>query len=87
MVFQVPMICRGDLLKKTDIVFFDTEKVTVADTHDNLSGDLAIVDIKGRLLFWTYIHQERVCKFNTKLSGLDQAKLELGLKPDNVSFK
>lgn len=71
---------------KSKLLFFDTEKVTIAHTHENKSGDIAIVDIKGRLLFWTFIQQENVCKFNTKLTGLDKSKMEMGLSVDAVIY-
>lgn len=78
------MICRGDLIVNSDVLFFDTEKVTIAHSHENKSGDMAIVDIKGRLVFWTYIRQDNICKFNTKLSGLNQSKMDMGLSIQTV---
>ncbi|CAL8069325.1 unnamed protein product [Orchesella dallaii] len=76
---QVPFICRGDLIANCEVMFIDTEKVTVAKTHDNMSGDFAIVNEKGQLLFWCFINHRNVCKYNTQLTGLTEAKLKMGL--------
>lgn len=74
------LICRGDMIITQERFYIDTEKVTEAGSHDNLSGDLAIVDEKGRVVFWCYIKRENVCKFNTSLTGLNRAKMEMGLE-------
>lgn len=76
---QVTLICRRDMIEKQEKFYVDTEKVTEANSHENISGDLAIVDEKGRVVFWCYIKRQNVCKFNTALTGLDAKKMEMGL--------
>lgn len=71
---QVTLICRGDMIEKQEKFYVDTEKVTEANSHENISGDLAIVDEKGRVVFWCHIKRQNVCKFNTALTGLDAKK-------------
>lgn len=56
----------------------------MAATHENVSGDFAIVDLSGRLVFWSYIQQANVCKYNTKMTGLSAQKMEIGLTPETV---
>lgn len=75
------------MISKQERFYIDTEKVTEARTHENLSGDLAIVDEKGRVVFWCYIKRKNVCKFNTALTGLDKEKLAIGMGIDMVKTK
>jgi hypothetical protein len=56
----------------------------MAGTHDNASGDFAIVDLRGRLVFWCYLRQSDVCKYNTRMTGLSAAKMQMGLTPETV---
>jgi hypothetical protein len=75
------------MISKQERFYMDTEKVTEARTHENLSGDLAIVDEKGRVVFWCYIKRQNVCKFNTALTGLDKEKLAIGMTIEMVKTK
>jgi hypothetical protein len=78
-------VCRGDLLYTQSVLFMDCEKVTEAKTHLNLAGDLSIVDLKGRLLFFCHIRRNSVCRFNKSLTGLDQSKMDIGLEIEVVN--
>lgn len=76
---QVGLIYRGDLISRRQLFFLDTEKVKEDETHSMVSGDLAIVDERGKLVMWCYIKKTNVCTFNTKLTGLNANKLKIGV--------
>ncbi|CAG7819651.1 unnamed protein product [Allacma fusca] len=77
---EVALICRGDALRTTGLLFLDVEKVIAAGSHQPLAGDISIVDIRGNLLFWAYIQRDEVCKYNTKMTGLNADKLRSGVR-------
>lgn len=74
-----------DLAAASDVLALDTEKIIDVE-HKNKSGDVAVVDIKGRVVFWAYVRLagREVCRFNTKQTGLTLEKLQGGIAPEMV---
>lgn len=68
------------------MLVLDTEKI-IDIQYKPLSGDVAVVDLKGRLVYWAYIQRPResVCRLYTAQTGFTMKKLEIGIPPDLVS--
>lgn len=71
-----------------EVVALDTEKL-ITNTQEPLSGVVAVVDLRARLIFWAFIkhNPQNICRFNEKQTGLNWTKIEMGIELDVVSFK
>lgn len=76
-----------DLAASAEVLALDTEKI-IDVNHKPQSGDIAVVDLKGRLVFWAYIARSKqsVCRLNTAQTGLTMEKLDMGISMDLVSI-
>lgn len=67
------------------VLALDTEKI-ISSAHEPLAGDLSIVDLRGRVIFWGFIkhEEETVCRMNEQKTGLNSKKLNMGLPMEEV---